>query len=395
MKLFVIAFCLILASVFSSPAADVRVTGLGQTNYFPVWRNGNSVTTNSQIYQLGTLIGIGTTNPSVQLEVSEGVTTEPRGVMTSQYSTGTNGASMSFRKARGTQSAPTTVVSGDLLGALNGWVYDSANYLNMAGIEFGTTGTIAATRVPTEMRFYTATDALPSVKTLRLTIGNNGTLTVPGNVTSAGNVSGSVTVGTGGAGAFTWAARGQMSSPSDGVIITANSANTGFTTLQLGPDAATPANVSLESGNGSGTDKNGGNLQITPGLSTGAGVSGTFSVWTAGQGSTGAALNAATNRFEISALGAILFPSTITAVGTTTTQTINKPSGRVNVAAAASSVTVNNSLCTTNSLVFVTVGSNDGTATIKNCVSGTGSFVVTFTAAATAETKVNFFVINQ
>lgn len=183
MKLFVIAFCLILASVFSSPAADVRVTGLGQTNYFPVWRNGNSVTTNSQIYQSGTLIGIGTTNPSVQLEVSEGVTTEPRGVMTSQYSTGTNGARLSFRKARGTQSAPTIVVSGDLLGALNGWVYDGANYLNMAGIEFGTTGTIAATRVPTEMRFYTATDALPSVKTLRLTINNSGTATFANSVT--------------------------------------------------------------------------------------------------------------------------------------------------------------------------------------------------------------------
>ena len=40
------------------------------------------------------------------------------------------------------------------------------------------------------------------------------------------------------------------------------------------------------------------------------------------------------------------------------------------------------------------VPTNDGTATIKNVVSGSGSFVITLTAAATAETAVNFWVIN-
>lgn len=379
MKRFFLFTTILLLSVVNGFSPTVQVT------------SGGSVTAPAKLGIGISSIGV----PATTLEVAETGTGTPRGILSGQYNTGTDGARVSLRKARGTRAAPTTIVTGDIIGSINAWGYDSANYLDMSGIDFVSSGTIAATRVPTEMRFYTATDALPSVKTLRLTIGNSGVVTIAGNIV-AGNIDGTGRVQASAASGFEFgSSRGKMRAPANGVFIFSDDAVTGFTTLQLGPDAATPSNVSLKSGNGSGTDKNGGNIQITPGLSTGAGVSGTFSVWTAGQGSTGAALNTATNRFEISALGEILFPSTVTAVGTTATQTINKPSGRINVAAAASNVTVNNSLCTTNSLVFVTVATNDGTATIKNCVSGTGSFVITLTAAATAETRLNFFLINQ
>ena len=85
---------------------------------------------------------------------------------------------------------------------------------------------------------------------------------------------------------------------------------------------------------------------------------------------------------------------TNTAGGTTGNQTINKTSGSVNFAATATTLTVTNSFVTTNSHIFCTVATNDGTATLKNAVPGTGSFVITLAAAATAETKVNFLVIN-
>ncbi len=80
--------------------------------------------------------------------------------------------------------------------------------------------------------------------------------------------------------------------------------------------------------------------------------------------------------------------------GTTGNQTINTPSGNVNFAIGASALTVTNSLCTTSSLVFATVRTNDATAYIKNVVPAAGSFTINLGAAATAVTSVGFFIIN-
>ncbi|MGA9769172.1 MAG: hypothetical protein WBV94_09035 [Blastocatellia bacterium] len=86
---------------------------------------------------------------------------------------------------------------------------------------------------------------------------------------------------------------------------------------------------------------------------------------------------------------------TITAGGTTGAQTINKAAGTVNFAAGASSLVVTNNLVTASSLVFAVVRTNDATATIKNVAPTSGSFTITLTANATAETSVGFHVINQ
>jgi hypothetical protein len=91
--------------------------------------------------------------------------------------------------------------------------------------------------------------------------------------------------------------------------------------------------------------------------------------------------------------GGFELTSTITPPGTTGNQTINKPMGRVNIAAAGTSITVTNNLVTANSHVLAWVATNDGTAVIKNVVPGSGSFVVTLNAAATAETAIGFLVI--
>lgn len=101
-----------------------------------------------------------------------------------------------------------------------------------------------------------------------------------------------------------------------------------------------------------------------------------------------------TERMRISPKGAIVFPSTNTATGTTGNQTINKPSGSVNIAASGTTVTVTNSLVTSSSLVFAVVRTNDSTALIKNVVPGSGSFVINMNAAVTAETSIGFWVIN-
>lgn len=84
---------------------------------------------------------------------------------------------------------------------------------------------------------------------------------------------------------------------------------------------------------------------------------------------------------------------TITPGGTTGAQTINKPSGTVNFAAAASSVVVTNSLCTTADRVLATVVTNDTTMKSVSCVTTTGAFTLTANAAATAETAVYWMLV--
>ena len=93
-------------------------------------------------------------------------------------------------------------------------------------------------------------------------------------------------------------------------------------------------------------------------------------------------------------LDALNLDKTITAGGTTGAQTIDKPAGSVNFAALATSLVVTNSLAATSSVILATVATNDATMTSVQAVAGAGSFTIYANAAATAETRVNFLVLN-
>jgi hypothetical protein len=90
----------------------------------------------------------------------------------------------------------------------------------------------------------------------------------------------------------------------------------------------------------------------------------------------------------------LVLDATITPAGTTGNQTINKSMGAVNIAAAGTSVTVTNSFCNTNSIVFPVIMTNDATA--KSCVVvvSAGSFTIHLNAAATGEVKIGWEVKN-
>jgi hypothetical protein len=90
----------------------------------------------------------------------------------------------------------------------------------------------------------------------------------------------------------------------------------------------------------------------------------------------------------------LLLTKTVTAAGTTGAQTINKNSGRVNFAAAATSLVVTNSLVTASSIIQCTVATNDSTMKAAIAVAASGSFTIYASAAATAETAVNFTITN-
>ncbi len=91
--------------------------------------------------------------------------------------------------------------------------------------------------------------------------------------------------------------------------------------------------------------------------------------------------------------GSIVLPSTITAPATTGNQTINKPTGRVNIAAAGTTETVTDSLVSANSIVLAVAATADATARVTNVVPGAGSFIIN-TVAVTAETAFNFLVLS-
>lgn len=105
--------------------------------------------------------------------------------------------------------------------------------------------------------------------------------------------------------------------------------------------------------------------------------------------------NATTGTFRDLKVRQYYADATNTTAGTTGNQTINKAAGTVNIAAAGTTVTVTDNLCTVNSLVFAVIRTNDATAVIKNVVPGAGSFVITLNAAPTAEISVGFFIVNQ
>lgn len=94
------------------------------------------------------------------------------------------------------------------------------------------------------------------------------------------------------------------------------------------------------------------------------------------------------------ALDTLDLDKTITGGGTTGAQTIDKPAGSVNFAAADTSLVVTNSLVTANSVIVCTVATNDATMLSVQAVATSGSFTLYANAAATAETRVNFLVIN-
>ncbi len=91
----------------------------------------------------------------------------------------------------------------------------------------------------------------------------------------------------------------------------------------------------------------------------------------------------------------VFLDATITAGGTTGAQTINKSAGAVNFAAAATSLVITSNKVTANSIVICTVATNDTTLKSVQCVPTAGSFTMFANAAATAETRVNFWILNQ
>ncbi len=151
---------------------------------------GNSYTataapTNGAIIQGS--VGIGTTAPAGLLHVSSDTVDLGKGYFT-QANASADSFDFNFRKARGTGASPTVITTADELGVINFTGYGgAAGYITGAAIKAISSGTIADSRVPGQLSFWTGTDAAPSVLTERMTILNNGNLGI-GTATPASHL---------------------------------------------------------------------------------------------------------------------------------------------------------------------------------------------------------------
>lgn len=112
-------------------------------------------TSGSSIYYANPVM-IGTASPaSTMLQVVETSTASPRGILSDQYSTGTQGARITMRKARGTFASPAIITTGDTLGSWTASGYDGTNFIDSGKVISNSVGTVSTGIVPSTMAFQT------------------------------------------------------------------------------------------------------------------------------------------------------------------------------------------------------------------------------------------------
>jgi hypothetical protein len=323
----------------------------------------------------------------------------------SQYSASAASNALDFVKSRSATIGTQTVVqSGDNLGVMYFAGSDGTNFIRGAQILAAVDGTPGTNDMPGRLVFSTTADgaATPSE---RMRIDNAGSVGI-GVSTQAQNT---LRVGrniTGNAFSAGLVSEGQVqadvTSRADYFLsVQSCAAGTyGVITGYLAQQGTFTGTVSNQYGFRSTTNLIGATLNIgffadnTAGVTAGKSAYGFYSsVNTATGGGTTYGFYAggtAPNFFA----GDMRFDKTVTAAGTTGAQTINKNAGTVNFAAAATSLVVTNSRVTANSIVIATVATDDTTMKSVIAVAGAGSFTLTANAAATAETRVNWLVIN-
>jgi hypothetical protein len=92
-------------------------------------------------------------------------------------------------------------------------------------------------------------------------------------------------------------------------------------------------------------------------------------------------------------IGNFFFNRTITTGGCGGV-TINKPAGTVNVCTGSTSVQVNNSTVTANSIVLPVARTYDPTCGVRAVVPDAGNFVIYMTASCTGDTSIGWLVLN-
>lgn len=132
-------------------------------------------------------LGAGLVNtPTTELLVNTNLTTSPRGITSGQWTADTLGANIYLLKSRGSATTYTATATGDTIGSLISRYTDGVAERDSSRIDFVAVGTVANTRVPSEIQFWTAPDVAPSTAVKRVTVKSTGELSLSGS--SSGSI---------------------------------------------------------------------------------------------------------------------------------------------------------------------------------------------------------------
>lgn len=159
----------------ATPAFSLDVNGTGRATDF---RANIFYDTNDTAYYLDPAnsttsallagnVGIGTTSPVGKLEVVGDVIQQ-------SYVTGTGSYLFISKKARGTISAPSVILNGDVVGGLISGGYDGSTYRYTSAVVFVADGTVSSGVVPMAIRFSTGTTTTYSERMRITSTGNVG-----------------------------------------------------------------------------------------------------------------------------------------------------------------------------------------------------------------------------
>lgn len=256
--------------------------------------------------------------------------------------------------------------------------YDAGDYMT---ISVASTGAVTFDNVGSTNTFTFSRSLITSSGIQTNSAGTGASFAIPSGTGANTTTNSNIIFG----GAATVSYRGNMR----GSTTASLSANHSFANMVMGVVNATGA--------ATGTHAVGTNLAIkAPTFTSGGATLTDFSSLYIDAAPTGGTNNWAMHiaAGNIKIFGKIVYDATLTASGTTGNQTINKPSGTVNIAAAGTSVVVTNSLITTSSLVRAWVMTNDANKSyVYAVVPASGSATIYVTAPA-AEIKVGFVVEN-
>lgn len=150
--------------------------------YDSVGVNGKFVARTSGRFGATLRVGATSDTTSRKFETINSDTTHNRGILFGQYSASRGGSQLIFRKSRGSFTSPTTQVVNDTLSTIISEGYDGSNYIQSTSIRSFTEGTVASTRMPGVLGFYTATNVAPSVMREAMRINSSQNVSMVGDI---------------------------------------------------------------------------------------------------------------------------------------------------------------------------------------------------------------------
>lgn len=167
-------FVKITGTTISYDNSTYLTTAGAASTYVPFSGSPSNVDLGSHSLYLTGTIGIGTTSPRMEMEVISTSTLTPRGMGNTQINNASSSAQFNYSKARGVVGSLLAVISGDVIGRSIFNAYDGTSYIPSAEIRATVTNTVTTNSIPSQLAFYTSTNAVPSVMTERLRIGAAG-----------------------------------------------------------------------------------------------------------------------------------------------------------------------------------------------------------------------------